>query len=81
MGQLFTERQAAEACGMSLREFRRTVKEMTASGELPIRTLKDEDCPGCGWPETIDVRDGRTGRVVRRECGARKQCGWEGFKA
>lgn len=69
----FTESQAARRCGLSLRRFRRAVLELTNSGALPIRTLRDQDCPGCGWPEIVDVRDSR-GRVLRSACV--KDCGW-----
>mgnify|MGYP001569850299 CR=1 FL=1 len=40
-----------------------------------IMTYHDEDCPRCGFPETIDVRDSKTMEIKRRICS--KRCGWE----
>lgn len=40
-----------------------------------ITTCHDEDCPKCGFPETLDVRDSKTMEIKRRICS--KRCGWE----
>jgi ribosomal protein L37E len=40
-----------------------------------IRTCHDEDCPKCGFPETIDIRNAKTFEIIRRVCS--KNCGWE----
>ncbi len=39
-----------------------------------IRTVHDEDCLRCGFPETVDVRDPKTFDIIFRECS--KGCGW-----
>ena len=45
------------------------------TGKELIRTYHDEDCPKCGFPETIDLRDQETMKLVGRECS--KGCGWK----
>lgn len=40
-----------------------------------ILTCHDENCPSCGFPETLDVRDSETMEIKRRICS--KRCGWE----
>lgn len=39
-----------------------------------IRTCHDEDCPRCGFPETIDVRNAKNMAIIFRECSV--ACGW-----
>jgi hypothetical protein len=44
--------------------------------EPDLRVCRDEDCPGCGWPETVAVgRDWKAG-PTRIECGRQTPCGW-----
>lgn len=40
-----------------------------------IRTCHDEDCPKCGFPETIIVREEATMNPLWIECSDRK-CDW-----
>jgi len=51
------------------------LKHLIPKQERVVRTYHDEDCPRCGFPETIDVRNAVTMEIVRRECS--KRCGWE----
>ena len=39
-----------------------------------VRTCHDEDCPKCGFPETIIIRDAKTMKPLMIECS--KKCGW-----
>lgn len=39
-----------------------------------VRTYRDEDCPECGFPETVTVRDKKTLRPVAFQCS--KDCGY-----
>ncbi len=39
-----------------------------------IRTYHDDDCPNCGFPETIMIRREDTMEIIREECS--KKCGW-----
>lgn len=50
------------------------MKKKIKSGKT-ILTCHDEDCPKCGFPETLDVRDAKTMEIIRRICS--KRCGWE----
>ena len=52
---------------------KQTKKKVMKQGE-PILTCHDEDCPKCGFPETIDVRNSETMKIMRRICS--KRCGW-----
>jgi hypothetical protein len=40
-----------------------------------IRTVHDADCPKCGFPETIIIRQEGTMMPLREECS--KGCGWK----
>lgn len=40
-----------------------------------IRTVHDGDCPRCGFPETVYVRDSGTMQILREECSSRT-CHW-----
>ena len=44
-----------------------------------IRTCHDEDCPKCGFPETIIVRNAKTMKPLWIECSARisNGCSWQ----
>jgi len=50
------------------------MKKRTIEVGTPIKTVRDADCPSCGFPETIDIRNPRTMKVMRQECS--KRCGW-----
>lgn len=43
-----------------------------------IRTLRDENCPKCGWPETITIREETTMKPLEIECGLKRKgkCDW-----
>jgi hypothetical protein len=43
-----------------------------------IRTCHDEDCPKCGWPETIIIRDQATMKPIEIECALKRKgrCDW-----
>lgn len=51
------------------------VVRMKINQGKPLMTCHDEDCPKCGFPETIDVRNPNTMAIIRRICS--KRCGWE----
>lgn len=40
-----------------------------------IITAHDEDCPSCGFPETLIILDAKTMRPLMAKCS--KRCGWE----
>jgi hypothetical protein len=40
-----------------------------------IRTCHDEDCPKCGFPETIIVRLAETMKPIWIEC-SKRSCDW-----
>jgi len=40
-----------------------------------VRTCHDEDCPKCGFPETIIVRNAKTFRPLWIEC-SKRDCSW-----
>jgi len=44
-----------------------------------IRTCHDEDCPRCGFPETIIVRNAKTFKPIWIECSVRttEGCPWQ----
>lgn len=46
---------------------------------MPTRGIKktyhDEDCPKCGFPETVIVREEKTMKPLYIECSLRK-CDW-----
>jgi len=42
-----------------------------------IQHVHDGDCPECGFPETIFVRDAETHELLKEKCS--KKCGWEKF--
>ena len=37
--------------------------------------VHDEDCPKCGFPETVIVRNIKTFKPIKAYCS--KECGWE----
>lgn len=39
-----------------------------------IKTCHDADCPKCGFPETIIVRDAESMKPIKEVCSAK--CGW-----
>jgi hypothetical protein len=39
-----------------------------------IWTPHDEDCPKCGFPETITIRDEKTMKPLAFKCSKRKGC-------
>ena len=43
-----------------------------------IRTCHDEDCPKCGFPETIVIRNSKTFKPISIECTlrVRGKCDW-----
>ena len=43
-----------------------------------IRTVHDEDCPKCGWPETIIIRELPTMKPLEIECAKKRkgECDW-----
>lgn len=47
-------------------------KEITQG--KPIYLCRDEDCPSCGFPETLNVVNDQM-QLMRRICS--KRCGWE----
>jgi hypothetical protein len=50
------------------------MEEKTIKVGKEIRTCHDEDCPQCGFPETIIIRNARTMKPLRIICS--KGCGW-----
>lgn len=44
--------------------------------EKTVRTYSDKDCPKCGFPETVIVRDGETMKSLSVECSNSKKCDW-----
>lgn len=44
-----------------------------------IRTCHDENCPKCGFPETIIVRNAKTMKPLWIECSTRmtRGCSWQ----
>ena len=48
-----------------------------SKSSLPIyiKTFHDADCPKCGFPETIIVRDQQTMEALWEEC-SKKTCNW-----
>lgn len=48
-------------------------KEQTKTKNLFL--CHDEDCPSCGFPETLDVVREIDMKLIKRICS--KRCGWE----
>jgi hypothetical protein len=44
--------------------------------EETVRTVHDEDCPQCGFPETIIVREAKTMKPLYALCSSGK-CDWK----
>ncbi len=36
-----------------------------------IQTVQDKDCPKCGFPETVVLRDEKTGEIYGERCSKR----------
>lgn len=55
------------------------LKEFDKNNNEIIRTYHDEDCPKCGFPETIIVRNAKTMKPIWIECSQKKygKCEWK----
>jgi len=49
------------------------MEEKTIKVGKEIRTCHDEDCPQCGFPETIIIRNARTMKPLRIICSKRRK--------
>lgn len=49
-------------------------RQRAMAGEI-VRTVHDGDCPRCGFPETVYVRDSLTMDILREEC-SKRSCHW-----
>lgn len=65
--------------GFKVHELRHNIdiSKSTATGKIKvIRTVSDESCPKCGYPEIVIVRDAENGESLRRECSS-KSCHYQ----
>ena len=49
--------------------------DVEEAGGAVMRTVRDEDCPSCEYPETVAIRAAINGRPIRYEC-ANRACYW-----
>lgn len=49
---------------------------LSTSEKEETRLCHDEDCPKCGFPETVLVCEGEKMKPIRWECSANPPCGW-----
>lgn len=41
-----------------------------------IKVVREEDCPKCGYPELVYVKDAQTLEPIFKKCGNEK-CNWQ----